>query len=70
MYSWSKKKKKKGTPPINRNYRKEMKFVSIIMDYCLLQFDALKFFLDVRLYGGLNLILIFQCKPPSFSTKS
>ena len=29
-----------------------MKIVPINMDYCLLQFDALKFFLGVRLRGG------------------
>ena len=29
-----------------------MKLVLIIIDYCLLQFDALKFFLEVRLHGG------------------
>ena len=29
-----------------------MKLVPIIMDYCLLQFDPLKFFLGVRLHGG------------------
>ena len=29
-----------------------MKLVPIIMDYCLLQFDVLKFFLGVRLHGG------------------
>ena len=34
------------------NYRAEMKLVPIIIDYCLLQFDALKFFLGVRLHGG------------------
>ena len=33
------------------NYRTEMKLVPIIMDYCLLQFDALKFFLGVSLHG-------------------
>ena len=27
----------------NTNYRTERKLVPIIMDYCLLQFDALKF---------------------------
>ena len=27
-----------------------MKLVPVIMDYCLLQFDALKFFLGVRLH--------------------
>ena len=48
-YSWSKKKK----IPIsfNMNYRREVKLVPIIIDYCLLQFDALKFFLRVRLHG-------------------
>ena len=35
----------------NTMYRTEMKLVPIIMDYCL-QFDALKFFLGVRLHGG------------------
>ena len=35
----------------NTNYRAEMKQVPIIMDYCLLQFDALNFFLGVRLRG-------------------
>ena len=29
-----------------------MKLVPIILDYCLLQFDAFKIFLEVRLYGG------------------
>ena len=29
------------------NYRREMKLVLIIMDYCLLQFDILKIFLGV-----------------------
>ena len=35
----------------NTNYRTEMKLVPIIMDYCLLQFDALKFSISVRLHG-------------------
>ena len=30
----------------NTNYRTEMKLVPIIMDYCLLQLDALIFFRD------------------------
>ena len=48
-----KKKKKRNTPVyVNTNYRTEIKLVPIIMDYCLLQFDALKFFLGVRLHGG------------------
>ena len=29
-----------------------MKLVPIVMDYCLLQFYALIFFLEVRLHGG------------------
>ena len=46
-------KKKRNTPIyFNTNYRIDMKLVPIIMDYCLLQFDALKFFLGVRLHGG------------------
>ena len=35
----------------NANYRREVKNTSIIMDYCLLQFDALKLFLGVHLHG-------------------
>ena len=34
--------------------------ILIIMDYCLLQFDALEFFLGVRLHRGLYLTLIFS----------
>ena len=34
------------------NYCVEMKLIPIIMDYCLLLFDALKFFLGVHLHGG------------------
>ena len=57
MYSTS--KRKRNTPVyFNTNYRTEMKLVAIIMDYCLLQFDALKFFLGVRLHGG---------SPPNFN---
>ena len=50
MYSRS--KKKRNTPIyFNTSYRTEMKLVPIIMDYCLLQFDDLKFLLGVRLHG-------------------
>ena len=57
MYSSLKK-----TPPIyfNTNYHTEMKLVPIIMDECLLQFNALKFFVGLRLHGGLYLTLIFS----------
>ena len=56
MHSQSKKQKTKQNTPIyfNTNYRTEMKLVSIIKDYCLLQFDALKFFLGVLLNGGVS----------------
>ena len=49
-----KKRKEKRNTPIyfNTNYRTEMKMVPIIMDYCPLQFDALKCFLGVRLHRG------------------
>ena len=43
------KKKKKNIPTnSNTNYCKE-KLVPIKMNYCLLQFDALKFVLEVRI---------------------
>ena len=54
VQSVKKRKKKEKNTVINSNtiYRGEMKLVSINMDYCLVQFDALKFFLEVRLHGG------------------
>ena len=51
MYSRSNNNNKKTPIYFNTNYCTEMKLVLIIMDYCLLQFDALKFFLGVRLHG-------------------
>ena len=46
--------RKKRHAPINLNtyYRREMKLLPIDVDYCLLQFIALKFFLGVRLFEG------------------
>ena len=44
--------KKKITCYFNTNYHTERTLVPIIMVYCLLQFDALKFFLGVHLHGG------------------
>ena len=46
-------KTKKRNTLINSvtNYRREMKFIPIYMDYHLLQFDAFKFFLGVSLHG-------------------
>ena len=54
MYYVQQNNKKKRNTHIyfNTNYCTEMKLVQIIMDYCLLQFDALKFILRVRLHGG------------------
>ena len=59
-------KKKRNTPIYFKiNYHTEMKLEPIIMDYCLLQFDALKFCLGVRLHGGgLYLTLIFSMQTP------
>ena len=44
--------KKKNTPifPVIY-YRRKMEFIPFNMDYYLLQFDALKFFLRVRQHG-------------------
>ena len=43
--------KEKDTPiNFNKNSRREMKRVQINMDYCLLQFDALIFSLEVSLH--------------------
>ena len=58
---YSSSKKKRNTPIyFNVNYHTEMKLLPIIMNLCLLQFDALKFFLGVRLHGGRYLTLIFS----------
>ena len=48
---------KKRITPIyfSTNYRREIKLIPINMDYCLFQYDALKFFFGVRLHGGLYL---------------
>ena len=56
--------KKKHLNYFSANYRTEMKLVPIIMDYCLFQFDALKFFLDERLRGSLYLTLLFSMQTP------
>ena len=56
------KKKPKWNTRINfnTNYRREMKLKPFNMDYCLLLFDALIFFLMDRHHGGLYLTLIFS----------
>ena len=51
MLVQSAKKEKQNTPISSKaNYRREIKLKPINMDYCLLQFDALKFFLWVHLH--------------------
>ena len=52
MDNRSKKKKRNTLIYVNTNCHTEMKLVPIIMDYCLLQFNVLKFFLGVHLLGG------------------
>ena len=47
-----KKKKRNINIYFNTNYHTQMKLISIIKDYCLLQSDALKSFLGIRLHGG------------------
>ena len=63
----SAKKKRNTLIYSNTNYRTEMKLVPIIIDYYLLQFDALKFFFGVRLHGGsLPNFNFFNVKPQVF----
>ena len=64
-----KKRKINRNIPIyfNTNFRTEMKLVPIIMDYYLLQFDALQLFLKIRLHGGsLPNFNIFSVNPQFF----
>ena len=73
MYSQSKKKKWNTQINFNTNYHREMKLVQINLDYCLLQFDALKLLLAVRLHGEGVLyptLIFFQCKLSNLTTKS
>ena len=64
-------KKKKKTFNSNTDNRRDMKCVPINNDYCLLQFDALKFFLGVLLQGdSLPNFNFFNVNPQIFSTKS
>ena len=48
---YSRKKKRNIPFNFNANNSREMKFVPINMDYCLLSFDALKFPLGGHLHG-------------------
>ena len=59
-------KKKKNIPiNFNTNNRRDMKLVPINLDYCLLQFDALKYFVGVQLHGG-GATPNFNAKPQIF----
>ena len=40
-----------------------MKLEPVIMDYCLFQFDALKFFLGVRPHWGPLTLIFFNVNP-------
>ena len=63
--------KRNGPIYFNTNYRTEMKLLPILMDNCLLQFDALKFFFGVRLHGrSLHNFNFFNVNPEIFSTES
>ena len=68
LYRRSKKEKeKKPSTYFNTNYHREMKLVPIIMDYCLIQFDDLKFFLGVCLdEGSQRNFIFFNVNPQIF----
>ena len=64
---------KKWNTPINfnANDRREIKLVPLNIDYCLLQFDALNFFLGVRVHGrSVHNFNVFSVNPPNLTTKS
>ena len=52
MYSRSKLDQKETPINSNTNYLREMKLLPINMEYCLLESEALNFFLGFRLDGG------------------
>ena len=52
MRAVGQKRKKKHHYEFLTNYRREIKFIPINLDDCLLLFDAAKFFLRGRLHGG------------------
>ena len=51
FYYTVKKEKQNTLTYSNAKYCRNIKLVAIIINYCLLQFDAFKFFLGVRLHG-------------------
>ena len=52
---------KRNTPIyFSINYRTKIKLVPVIIDYCLLQFDGLKFFLGGRQHEGGESLLNFK----------
>ena len=61
------KKKRNSSVYFNTNHGTKMKLVPIIMDYCLLQVDTLKFFLGVRLQEeSLPNFNVFNVNPQIF----
>ena len=66
MYSRSKEKNKNTPINFNTNYRREMKIIPTDMN-CLLQFNALKVFLEVHLYEGLLPNFIFFYLTPQIA---
>ena len=64
-------KKKKGTPLLIPMQIIVEKCVPINMDYFLLQFDAIKFFLEVRLHGrSLPNFILFNVTPKILTMES
>ena len=63
--------KKQITPNSNTNYRREIKLIPFNMDYCLLQFNALIFFLGhLSIWGGgIYLTLIFSMSLIKFNKR-
>ena len=68
IFMYSRSRNKRNTPIyFNTNYCNGMKLVPIIIYYCVLQFDALKFFLEVRLHGGsVPNFIFFNVNPQIF----
>ena len=61
--------RKKGTPLLIHIKIIAEKLILINTDYCPLQFDAIIFFLMVRLHGGVYVSLIFFNINPKFDNK-
>ena len=70
MFLYSLSKRKQNIPiNSNTNYRREMKPEPINNDYCLPEFDALKFVLGVRLHRGSASNFIFLISSSKFDNE-